>query len=541
MVKPGDVKCTIAAIYLGEINFFNVLTPSLDIVYSHLEGANFISFTFEQSQTQRSPPTQDPQKRATSEVKGAAPTEAFGNEIIASNEKVDGHGENRPTDKVNGTNLALNAAGSRYGRSNSHPVRPQTPPSAGRLNARRPSVSNAADMSPNRDKSRQRRLHTAWRHSAGSDAFSSFLDMEEEEHEEQRTSPDRNKEKAGDDAVTETGVPFEELVDRLVSVPMSKQDSKFAAIFLCLYRKFATPGTLLTALVNRFEKTERSPAAQLAKSADQLRLLNIVGQWVSEYPGDFAYPKTRKLLTDFVTALEKNHVYMFAAKEIASYQEVIVEEDETGWPFRDCDTEETDKSEKIETFLNTSARSSPLGFLSGSTLLDYSIYNTSTLDLSEETPDAYSGHPGHSVSLSDTSSFGKSASASNQSFSTLVSVENAQREAQTLELTPRISLTKIQWRQFMEIPDEDFAKELTRIDWVMYNSFRPRDLVRHVSISGPDKDKIKSLENVNRMIKEFNHVAFFVASMILFRDKPKHRAKALEKFMSIALVRISHL
>jgi hypothetical protein len=40
------------------------------------------------------------------------------------------------------------------------------------------------------------------------------------------------------------------------------------------------------------------------------------------------------------------------------------------------------------------------------------------------------------------------------------------------------------------------------------------------------------------MIKQFNHIAFFVASMILLRDKPKHRARCLEKFMSIAVVRI---
>ena len=89
----------------------------------------------------------------------------------------------------------------------------------------------------------------------------------------------------------------------------------------------------------------------------------------------------------------------------------------------------------------------------------------------------------------------------------------------------------------MEYPDEDFARELTRIDWIMFNSFRPRDLVRHVSISGPDKEKIKSLQHVNRMIKQFNHLAFFVASMILLRDKPKHRARAMERFMNIALVR----
>ncbi|KAL1854610.1 hypothetical protein Plec18167_003273 [Paecilomyces lecythidis] len=515
----------------------SIVLKTPDIVRNHLYGNNSNSSSTLQQTQARQPlsATQDRQNYTTAEATESAQSEASGDEITTSNERVDGNGENRPTDKATDANLALNAAGSRYARSNSHPVRPQTPPSAGRLSSRGTSISNnAGDSPPNREKSRQRRLQPAWRHSAGSDAFSSFLDMEDGETGEHKNSPDLSKEKPGETVVADTGVTFEELVDRLVSVPMSKQDSKFSAIFLCLYRKFAAPGTLLNTLISRFEKTERSPAAQLSKSADQLRLLNVVGQWVSEYPGDFAYPKTRRRLTDFVAALEKNHVYMFAAKEIACYLDLIVDEDETGWPFRDSDSDASEKSDRLETFLNTSARSSPMGLLSGSTLLDYSIYSTSSLDLNDDTPDASSAHSGHSVSLSNASSYGKSASTSNQSFSTLITLENAQREAQMLEITPKMSLTKIQWRQFMEIPDDDFAKELTRIDWIMYNSFRPRDLVRHVSISGKDKDKIKSLENVNRMIKEFNHVAFFVASMILFRDKPKHRAKALEKFMNIA-------
>ncbi|KAL2218807.1 ras guanyl-nucleotide exchange factor RasGEF [Thermoascus aurantiacus ATCC 26904] len=478
------------------------------------------------------PVTQDwHYNQASSETPRSTPTETTtAIEAIASDRRVDGNGGyHRPHDKANDSNLAPNVPNSRYGRSNSHPVRPQTPPSGGRLNPRRPSVSGVADLSPSRDRSRQHRRHTAWRHSAGSDSFSTYLDMDDEGDEPRSTlsSPDINKEKTGENSSNETGFTFDELVDRLVSLPVSKQDSKFAAIFLCLYRKFAAPATLLNALISRFETTEKSPTAQLTRIADQLRLLNVVAQWVSEYPGDFAYPKTRKRLADFVASLEKSPVYMFAAKEIGSYLEVTVEDDDVGWPFRDGDN---DESNNVETFLNSSPQNSPLMFLSQSSISEDPLYNISTLDLSEEIPDTSSRH---STTLSNASSAGRSGIAFNQSISTLMTVENAQREARTLEITPKHVLTKLQWRQFMEIPDEDFARELTRMDWIMYSSFRPRDLVRHVSISG-DKDKIKSLEHVNRMIKSFNHLAFWVASMILLRDKPKHRAKALEKFMNIA-------
>lgn len=325
------------------------------------------------------------------------------------------------------------------------------------------------------------------------------------------------------------GVTFDELVDRLVAMPMSKQDSKFAAVFLCLYRKFAAPGRLLNAIITRFDTIDKSTAPQLTRIGDQLRILNIMTQWVSEYPGDFAYPKTRKRLMDFVAVLEKNRAFVFSAKEISSYSDLFTEDDDTGWAFHDSDSNDDNKN--VETFLDTSVQSSPATFVARSEDED-PMNAMSSLDLNEESPDA-------SSTFSNTSSAGRSGSVSNQSFSMLLTVENAQREALSLDLSPKYLLSKFQWRLFMAIPEEEFAREVTRMDWVMYSSFRPRDLVRHVSINGPEKEKVKSLENVNRMIKEFNHIAFFVSSIVLLRDKAKHRAKALEKFMNIAWVSFS--
>lgn len=355
------------------------------------------------------------------------------------------------------------------------------------------------------------------------------MEEEADDPESRPTSFGPTKNRQDDHHVSnDSGATFHELVDRLVSLPMSKQDSKFAAIFLCLYRKFAPPARLLNTLISHFDKTERSKVAQLTRTADQLRLLNIVAQWVAEYPGDFSYPKTRKRLQDFVSALEKNHIYIYAANEISSHLEVVGTEDEQGWPFSDGDDEEIDGA---ESFLNTSARSSLISRIS--TVVDDTFLNMSSLDLSEDAPDRQSAHSG---TFSNPSSTGRSGSILTQSSSTLMALEAAQREALAFELTQSHLLTKLQWRQFMDIPEDDFPRELTRIDRIMYSSFKPRDLVRHVTITGEEKDKFKNLENVNRMIKQFNHLAFFVASMVLLRDKPKHRAQALEKFINIAQV-----
>lgn len=243
-------------------------------------------------------------------------------------------------------------------------MRPQTPPSAARLNHRRPSAQGE-QHSPIREHSRQQRLHTSWRHSGGSDAFNSFLNMDDEMEDGQPGNVAgvvRPKPSSESSSSAETGMSFDELVDRLVALPLSKQDAKFGSVFLCLYRKFAAPATLLNALISRFEKNETSNSDQLARMADQLRLLNVIASWASEYPGDFAYAKTRKRIVDFVSTLERSHFYMFAAKEIGSYLENNAEDDDVGWSFRDGDV---DDSSLTETFFDNSGRSSPMPFLAG--------------------------------------------------------------------------------------------------------------------------------------------------------------------------------
>ncbi|KAJ5712983.1 uncharacterized protein N7483_010164 [Penicillium malachiteum] len=486
---------------------------------------------------QPSPPLDWHHTRANSENPTAVSTGAAGGPATSTLDRfVDGNGGRRPsTDQAPASNLAQQHAPSapRNARSNSQPVRPQTPTGT-RMNTRRPSVQT--ENSPSQDQqSFSQRMQTTWRTSGGSDAFHSFLNMEDE-MEEAPLSPTnvvRPKPSSESNSSAEAGVSFDDLVDRLVAQPMSKHDSKFGSVFLCLYRKFAAPSTLLNALIGRFEKNETTIPDQLARMAEQLRLLNIMAQWASDYPGDFAFPKTRKRVHDFVGTLEKSHFYMFAAKEIGSFLDSNAEDDDIGWAFRDGDV---DESSLTETFFDNSGRSSPVPFLNSTYDDDEEeeedpIYSMSALDLSDGPHDSTSRLSG---TLSISSNNDKPSSTLNQSF-TVLTLEAAQKEALRLELHPRNPITKVQWRFFMEAPEEEFARQLTRIDWVMYNSFRPRDLVRHVSISGVDKEKVKSLQNVNRMIKQFNHLAFFVASMILLRDKPKHRARCLEKFMGIAV------
>lgn len=328
-----------------------------------------------------------------------------------------------------------------------------------------------------------------------------------------------------------SGVSFDDLIDRLLSQPMSKSDAKFSSIFLCLYRKFAAPAELLSAIISRFEKLESDDGAQILRISSQLRYLSIVAQWLADYPGDLAHHLTRRRMAAFVARLAGNRVFAMAAKQMSTQLEVVSEDDDTEWACSDTSREganTTDSSPSISSVRSTS---------SALDANDYPDDKSKVFSGSNPEEGAKSRLTRTSTTPSTSSSAGRSGRQSTSSLQPVLNpVESAQRQAQLLIPIPKTFLTKNQWHQVMDYPDEELARELTRIDWIMFSSIRPRDLVRHVSLSSEQKEKCRSLENVNRMINQFNHVAFWVTNMILLRDKPKHRAKALEKFMGIAWV-----
>ena len=366
--------------------------------------------------------------------------------------------------------------------------------------------------------------------SARNSIVNSYLDIEDGRIDQSGEDSEISTAATQEEPSRGYGLSFDELVDRLLAQSRSKVDGKFAAIFLCLYRKFATPSELISAIIHRFQMLNDSSYPQISRITSQLRYLAVLAQWVSDYPEDFAHPQTRRMVTGFVSSLSGNRVFAVAGKEIGFSLEVVSEDDYTGWA---CLGTSRSRANTVESFFSMSSVQSTASTLNADSSSE-DILATANTDVA-----VMQQHAGSSATPSISSSTGQSENQSTGSFQTLLnSVENAQRQAQLLTPMPRNALSKIQWHQLMNTADEEVAHELTRIDWIMFSSIKPRDLVRHVSLSGREKDKCKSLEHVNRMIGQFNHIAFWVANLILLRDKPKHRAKMLEKFMSIAWVSV---
>lgn len=362
---------------------------------------------------------------------------------------------------------------------------------------------------------RETRANTATGFRTDRPGGDSFLELEESDGESHRYSDDIPLLQRGDDNVIEkqtkmAGVTFDGLVDRLLALRLSRADNNFSDIFLCLYRKFAAPGVLFSAILVRLDRVRDDKTAHyLNKTATQLRIIEVVARWVSLYPGDFARPTTRRNLEDFIKHLSTEPVFSIASQQMRrNLQFNVIVDDDTGWANSD------DAGDEIASKILSKE-------------LDELSPGISTLQFDDEA----NGRPsnGSEVSAPD------KASSINSSQFQFNAYDEYEREAGLLEPTDTLSMNKSRYHIFMNMSDDDIADELTRIDWIMFSSIRIRDFVRHVSLSATQKEKCKSLRNVNRMINHFNHIAKWVANMILLKDKSKHRAQMLEKFMNIAL------
>ncbi|KAI3327990.1 ras GEF [Xylariaceae sp. AK1471] len=349
-----------------------------------------------------------------------------------------------------------------------------------------------------------------------------YLEVEDSDAESVRYSDDIPLLQRGDETLFDRtprrpGLTFDELVDRLLAPKLSRADQNFADVFLCLYRKFATPGELFAAILTRLDGIKDDKSIHyLTKTTTQLRTIEAVAKWVATYPNDFARRAIRRRLNEFITHLSAEPIFSAAALQMRkTLEESVIEDDDTGWVKSDVEDAQTDSE--------TPANAAKESLRQGNDLQD------SLGTLSIDDPIGY--RPSRSSSLISDST---GAGVKTHSFQ-FHSYEDYEREAATMTPSYTLPLTKFRYHIFMDTSNDDIADEMTRIDWVMFSSIRIRDLVRHVSLSPEQKEKCKAMRNVNRMISHFNHIATWVSNMILMRDKAKHRAQMLEKFMYIAL------
>ena len=309
------------------------------------------------------------------------------------------------------------------------------------------------------------------------------------------------------------GFTSQQLVDRLLSSVLSTKGLKYIRTFLALYRFFLPPSDLFEAFAQAFHCVSCSGRYDVINAIDQLRYLNILEMWVKGYPGDFALFPTNSKAKIFIEQVKRFRILSIAANELSLRVINVTEDDNTYWALNDGCKSTDIKLQRMEVGASRKPINGDLMHSNAKTNYDLLYTRNDPSKIRWRTEAALSCTGAHQETYYE-----------------------KPHTTQSLIPDQQSDFTKIQWRQLISENDESIAREMTRIDWILFSSFSPRDLIRHVTLAADAKRFCQRLGNVDRMVNHFNHIAYWVTNIILVRDKAKHRAMMMMKLMRVARV-----
>ncbi|PWN33248.1 ras GEF [Meira miltonrushii] len=370
-------------------------------------------------------------------------------------------------------------------------------------------------------------------------------------------------------------VSIEELWDKLFFSAVSGNDERFLHMFMTFFRGFARPIDLLNQIVVRFDalaRGEKSDGVMIRYSL--MKLTTMLGDWMQEYPGDLSDPETFSILVDFYDRLLVHPATTHIAAPMQPLLDVV-----RSAPDLDAiwsKDQDNDKPRSVAADVppvkpydtrtrapSTSSNSAAAVAISRLQEVGRGASETHTTANSDITTAASSvASHGQSESLkgnrrrstSDVTtisseghkSANSSAAMSNSTGAGGMSGNGSSQYLGNSGQLPPIGAPKgpvsVQMQKailrntsnmLFEIRDEDIAHELTRIEWDLFCTIGPRDLLRHILVSRSLRAPNSS---VAQSIAHFNYISAWVCSLVLVQSKAKQRAKMLEKFMEVATI-----
>ncbi|KIJ22487.1 hypothetical protein M422DRAFT_277069, partial [Sphaerobolus stellatus SS14] len=99
---------------------------------------------------------------------------------------------------------------------------------------------------------------------------------------------------------------LEELLDKLFFVAASGDDPTFIKHFFLTYRKFATPRSVLLGMQKRIRQLSHEHSELLLGSYAQMRICDLLEEWIATYPNDFATSGAHGAITALVKQISSN-------------------------------------------------------------------------------------------------------------------------------------------------------------------------------------------------------------------------------------------
>ncbi|KIO29610.1 hypothetical protein M407DRAFT_70306, partial [Tulasnella calospora MUT 4182] len=353
---------------------------------------------------------------------------------------------------------------------------------------------------------------------------------------------------------------FDELLDKLVFLSVTDDDEIYIEQFLLVFRRFATPRTLLLGLQRRMR--ELSPPTEdtlLAKYA-QMRICNLLEEWMKAYPGDFAAPGAEPALHALIRqTLLHSHTAHYGS-DFTPFLSIIPDlvDEEASWALQEKRRRDDDGSSELGLEHDDDSPEAEAIQIAkrASVSLAVSLGAQASVDSLHQPHSRSATHVGAAASTtslktpqssragaSNGTSPGPKGASSAKSARTQPSVPlfgeyNSSKGLRGPDVPPG---TKPNMRDLMKAamalanqPPHYVAEEITRLEVPLFLSVQPRDWLRH---GLGDKRRTEGFpDSIQRMAKFYNYLTLWTASMILVHDKPRARAKSIEFFIRVAMV-----
>ncbi|KAI0963551.1 hypothetical protein AcW1_000596 [Taiwanofungus camphoratus] len=313
---------------------------------------------------------------------------------------------------------------------------------------------------------------------------------------------------------------LEELLNKLLFIAVSDDDPIFISHFLLTYRRFATPRSILLAMQKRMRALDQPSGDPMFACYAQIMICRLLDNWITLFPNDFAVPGAASALNALIRSILSKTYLLHYGSDFLPFLELVsnLKDGDKAWALK-VDEESDDSS----------VMSDEEGY--PALEIESPVSSNRSSNLTGDYGRARSqGHP--PPARDRKSSLPLTAKALVMGSSAISPTSAGQLEGSP-EHSPKQILRKLVSisEELNKIDPMEIAQEITRIEAQFFLQIEPRHWLQHVLVQGkkdPETDPIAKYNHVS------NHIADWVVSLILCHDKPKARARQIEKFVEVA-------
>ncbi|KAG2159883.1 ras guanine nucleotide exchange factor domain-containing protein [Suillus bovinus] len=306
---------------------------------------------------------------------------------------------------------------------------------------------------------------------------------------------------------------LEELLDKLLFLAVSGDDPTFISHFLLTYRRFASPRSILLAMQKRMRQLDNSTGDPMFASYAQMRICHLLETWIQTYPQDFAVPGASGALHALVRSIVgKTYLLHYGSDFLPflSHLPNIVDTD-AAWALKSENP--VDESED-----------------------PYSISDgeEETLVVETESPStSRSSVVRSNDNLPSAASVRERKSSLPLSANIFIPGNSSHSQGDAQDMSPKDLLSKLRAnaQTLASFDCSAIAEEITRVEAKLFMDIEPRHWLQYTLMPGRKDPELDSISRFNAIS---NHLADWVVSLILCHDKPRNRAKQIERFVDIA-------